>query len=138
MIKNISAQQAWTLLQSRADAILLDVRSTMEYHYVGHPIGSLHIPLKEPPDWTIDKEFVEKVVATLADNSQDLDNIVSTPVLTICRSGKRSMEAVAELERYGFMDIYNIADGFEGDKDEKNHRSTINGWRFSNFPWEQA
>ncbi|OGT35300.1 MAG: sulfurtransferase [Gammaproteobacteria bacterium RBG_16_51_14] len=138
MIKDISAQQAWLMLQTRADAVLLDVRSTMEYYYVGHPAGALHIPLKEPPDWAMEQDFVEKVSSALVNKTGDMGNMLSAPVLIICRSGKRSMEAAAELSRQGFEEIYNIAEGFEGDKDEKNHRNTINGWRFHNLPWEQT
>jgi len=138
MIKEISPQQAWELLQANADAILLDVRSTVEYYYVGHPSGSIHIPLKEAPDWANDENFVEKVLSALTNKAKEVEIIVSQPVLIICRSGKRSMEAAEELNRHGFKEIYNIAEGFEGDRDENNHRSTINGWRFHNLPWEQT
>jgi rhodanese-related sulfurtransferase len=138
MIKEISPQQAWDLLQSNADATLLDVRSTVEYYYVGHPSMAIHIPLKEAPDWGIDENFVEKVRSALTNKAKEVEKNVSQPVLIICRSGKRSMEAAEELNRHGFIEIYNIAEGFEGDRDENNHRSTINGWRFHNLPWEQT
>ncbi len=138
MIKEISPQRAWELLQSNTDATLLDVRSSVEYHYVGHPYGAIHIPLKEAPDWETDEKFVEKVLSALKNKAKEVEIIVLQPVLIICRSGKRSMEAADELNRHGFKEIYNIAEGFEGDKDENNHRSTINGWRFHNLPWEQT
>jgi len=31
-----------------------------------------------------------------------------------------------------------VNEGFEGDLDEDHHRSTANGWRFQNLPWEQC
>ena len=43
-----------------------------------------------------------------------------------------------ELVRQGFRRVYNIEEGFEGEKDAENHRSTINGWRFRGLPWEQG
>jgi hypothetical protein len=27
--------------------------------------------------------------------------------------------------------------GFEGDRNEKDQRGTLNGWRFDGLPWEQ-
>lgn len=138
MIKEISTLQAWDLLQARKEAVLLDVRSTMEYHYVGHPVGAIHIPLKEPPEWSNSDDFAEKVCSALTAKAGGSDAVLSVPVLIICRSGKRSMEAAEELDRHGFRDLYNITEGFEGDKDDENHRNTVNGWRFHKLPWEQA
>jgi rhodanese-related sulfurtransferase len=138
MIKEIPPQRAWDLLQSNANATLLDVRSSVEYYYVGHPCGAIHIPYQEAPDWEIDENFAEKVLSALINKTREDEKIVSQPVLVICRSGKRSMEAAEELNRYGFKEIYNIAEGFEGDRDKNNHRSTISGWRFHNLPWEQT
>jgi rhodanese-related sulfurtransferase len=138
MIKEISPQKAWDLLQSRPDSTLLDVRSTMEYLYVGHPLGAVHVPLKEPPDWSLEPDFAEKVRSVLVNKTQDSGNVDSLPVLIICRSGKRSLEAAEELSRNGFSETFNITEGFEGEKDEKNQRGTVNGWRFHNLPWEQT
>ena len=60
------------------------------------------------------------------------------PILLICRSGKRSLEAGNLLVKEGFCDVYNVAEGFEGELDEKHHRSTQGGWRFHGLPWEQC
>ncbi len=59
------------------------------------------------------------------------------PVLLICRSGQRSLEAAQALEQDGFTDVINVLHGFEGDLDPDFHRSTLNGWRFDGLPWEQ-
>jgi len=42
------------------------------------------------------------------------------------------------LIKNGFTSVYNVLEGFEGDKDENGHRNTINGWRFHRLPWEQT
>lgn len=136
-IPDISPPEAWERLQQDAGAVLLDVRSTMEYQYVGHPVGAVHVPLKEPPGWRDDPEFVAKVRAALAERAGGRP-VEDLPILAICRSGKRSAVAAEALLRQGFHEVYNIAEGFEGDLDEQHHRNTVNGWRFHNLPWEQT
>jgi rhodanese-related sulfurtransferase len=61
-----------------------------------------------------------------------------TPVILICRSGKRSNEAGEALIKDGFQNVYNVLEGFEGELDENHHRSTLGGWRFHDLPWEQC
>ena len=41
------------------------------------------------------------------------------------------------LETAGVTDVPNVLHGFEGDRDDTHHRSTVNGWRFDGLPWEQ-
>ena len=60
------------------------------------------------------------------------------PILLICRSGNRSEKAGIQLLEAGMENITHITDGFEGDRDDNNHRGTINGWRFNGLPWEQC
>jgi len=62
----------------------------------------------------------------------------SVPVILICRSGKRSVEAGEALLAAGMHDVYTVDEGFEGDLDEHHHRSATDGWRFHNLPWEQC
>ncbi len=136
-IRDINPNEAWDMLQQRPEAVLLDVRTTMEYQYVGHPVGAVHVPWKEAPDWENDPQFVAKVRKALGERAED-KSPEELPVMTICRSGKRSLAAAEALMRQGFREVYNIGEGFEGDLDEKKHRSNVNGWRFNNLPWEQT
>ena len=55
----------------------------------------------------------------------------------ICRSGQRSFYAAKFLILCGYNYSYNVSDGFEGDKNSLNQRSTINGWKYSNLSWKQ-
>ena len=118
--------------------VLLDVRTRIEFEYVGHPPGAINVPWKEPPDWVVDAEFVEKVRAGLAKIYPQIEGIEELTVLMLCRSGARSRSAGAALQARGFKHVYNIAEGFEGDRDQNKHRNTINGWRVNNLPWEQS
>jgi len=137
-IKQISPQQALEILEGEPQAILLDVRTSMEYEYVGHPLNALHIPWMDAPDWNIDAGFVNKVRQALAKRTGSDSELESIAILAICRSGKRSQAAAEELVRQGFDNLYNIEDGFEGDLDDNKCRNTINGWRFADLPWEQS
>ena len=60
------------------------------------------------------------------------------PVVLICRSGKRSVEAGEALEQAGFTEVVNVLNGFEGDLNADRQRGKINGWRFDGLPWEQV
>jgi len=137
-VKEISPPDAWEILQSDPRATLLDVRTSVEYEYVGHPPGTVNIPWQEAPGWEVDPGFVDKVREALSAKCESDSEMEELPILTICRSGKRSQAAAEELERSGFKILYNVDEGFEGDRDGKNHRSKINGWRFHNLPWEQS
>ena len=137
-VKEISPKTAWEILRTKPSAVLIDVRSSMEFDYVGHPLGAVNIPWKEAPAWHVNPDFADMVRKMLMSMQEIITETESLPVLLICRSGRRSYEAAEELIRHGFRNVYNVAEGFEGDRDSENHRSTINGWRFCNLPWEQS
>jgi rhodanese-related sulfurtransferase len=61
----------------------------------------------------------------------------SRPVVLLCRSGKRTVDAGNALEAAGFHEVVNVLHGFEGDLDERFQRGRLNGWRFDGLPWEQ-
>jgi rhodanese-related sulfurtransferase len=138
MIKDISPKEAFECLEQQKEAVLIDVRSTMEYEFVGHPVHSIHVPLKEPPDWDTLPEFVARIRTLLAQRLPAIDSIDDIPVFMLCRSGQRSRIAGEMLSQEGFTNVYNVLEGFEGDKDDNGHRNTISGWRFHGLPWKQS
>ncbi len=135
-IKDLNPVQAWEMIQHTANAVLIDVRSRMEFEYVGHPVGAINIVWKEPPDWRVNPDFSAQFEKVLAEELQRPPQ--DTTILTICRSGKRSREAAENLAEHGFTNLFNIAEGFEGERDGNKHRGTLNGWRFHGLPWEQS
>lgn len=135
MVKEITPNQAYEILNQDKNAVLVDVRSSMEYEFVGHPINAIHIPLKEPPDWETDQTFVEQVRSAFKNELSDNQDL---SFLMLCRSGVRSGLAAEMLTKEGFTNVYNVVEGFEGDKDDNGHRNTLNGWRFHGLPWEQS
>jgi len=138
MIKEIRPKEAYEILQQQKEAVLIDVRSSMEYEYVGHPLNAVHVPIKEPPDWATQQDFVKKVSSALEEQQPENRKILDVPMLTLCRSGARSALGAEMLINAGYTNVYNVLEGFEGDKDENGHRNTISGWRFHGLPWEQS
>jgi rhodanese-related sulfurtransferase len=136
-LKIISAPEAWQACQQDPRALLIDVRSSMEFLFVGHPQGAIHIPWIDEPDWVINKHFVTDIrklaLGGLKESSSD-----DVPIILICRSGNRSEEAGKVLVEAGIRNVYNIDEGFEGKLDEHHHRSSIGGWRYHQLPWEQC
>ena len=136
-VKGLSPKEAFELLQSDPKAVLIDIRSSMEYLFVGHPKGSVHVAWIDEPDWKINEHFAAQVrqvmLGGLSSHEEDC-----APVVLICRSGKRSLEAGEVLVKEGFPFVYNVEEGFEGELDKDHHRSTVGGWRYHGLPWEQC
>lgn len=130
MIENLTPPKAWELLQTNTSAVLVDVRTKIEHSFVGHPPKAIHIPWKEAPDMQLNPNFVDDVKKAAPD--------LGAPVLLLCRSGQRSLDAARVLENAGYQTLVNIVDGFEGPLDENKHRGNIGGWRFHGLPWLQS
>lgn len=136
--KGLTPQQAWNLLQEDPQAVLVDIRSTMEYLFVGHPKGAVLIPWIDEPEWTVNPHFVVDIRKLLLGGIICTPDQSCAPIILICRSGKRSLEAGKKLLEAGFSQVFHVDEGFEGELDEDHHRSTRGGWRFRGLPWEQC
>jgi rhodanese-related sulfurtransferase len=130
-MKELTPLESWAQLQARPDTLFVDVRMEIEYLYVGHPPGVVHVAWYEYPTMATDRpEFVRRV-------RREAGEHLDRPVLLICRSGRRTVDAAATLEAAGFTDVAHVRHGFEGDFDEHFQRGRRNGWRFDGLPWEQ-
>lgn len=128
-MKHLTPREAFDLMQRDPDALLIDVRTEIEFFYVGHPTGAVNVEWHTTPDFEVNPEFAEQVLREAGDKAR--------PVLLICRSGKRTLDAGAALEAAGFSNVINIVEGFEGDLDQNFQRGTLGGWRKAGLPWEQ-
>ena len=134
----LGTQEAYDLIQSNPRAVFIDIRSTMEYLMVGHPLGAIHVPWIDEPEWQTDvPRFVARVREVM------LGGIICeegdcAPIILICRSGHRSVEAGKALLAAGLSSVCHVKDGFEGPLDKDHHRSTTAGWRFCGLPWAQC
>jgi len=131
-MEHLEPKQAKQFLEKNPDALFIDCRSEMEYLFVGHPVGALHVSWNDGPDWEVNPHFVGQVKRLAGtDHSK-------RPIVLICRSGNRSQEAAEELERHGFERVYNVTHGFEGPLNAQHQRNSTSGWRFEGLPWEQC
>jgi rhodanese-related sulfurtransferase len=129
-MKHLTPKEAWAYLQAHPEALFVDVRMEIEYMYVGHPPGVVHIAWYEYPEMHPEPEqFARQVLREAGDTAR--------PVVLLCRSGARTVAAGQALEAAGFGEVINVLHGFEGDLDANFHRNTQNGWRFDGLPWEQ-
>lgn len=137
-VKGLSPHQAAQMLKDDPRALLVDVRSSMEFLFVGHPEGAVHVAWIDEPDWKVNEHFTTDIRKLLLGGVIRNDEIHSAPIILICRSGIRSLDAGRKLIEDGMVNVYHIESGFEGDLDDHHRRSTINGWRFAGLPWEQC
>lgn len=134
----LTAKQAHEMLAANPRGLLVDIRSTMEFLFVGHPVGAVHIPWIDEPDWDINPHFAAEIRKLLLGGAVCEPGEDCAPVILICRSGKRSRQAGHFLLEAGLTNVYHIDEGFEGELNEKHQRSTLGGWRFHGLPWEQC
>lgn len=137
-LEHISPKEAYDMMQHEPNMVFVDVRSEMEFLFIGHPVSSVNIPWIEEPDWEINPNFVRDIRKLILGGVICTEDHQCAPVVLICRSGKRSAEAGQLLIDAGFNRVYNINTGFEGELDDHHHRSTLGGWRFDGLPWEQC
>ena len=132
---DIEPQAAYAALREDADAVLVDVRTTAEWNYVGlpdlTPLGKqvLCLEWQRFPDGRVNERFVDQLRAAGVEAGR--------PVYFLCRSGVRSAAAAEAATAAGLGPAYNIAHGFEGPHDERGHR-TVAGWKNDGLPWRQG
>ncbi|MBO6518589.1 MAG: rhodanese-like domain-containing protein [Rhodospirillales bacterium] len=133
---DLSPRESWDLLQEDKSAVIVDVRTDAEFAYVGGPDPDamkntfLKISWITFPGMDRNPHFEDAVRDAVPDKD--------TPILFLCRSGQRSASAAKALTALGYTRCYNIAEGFEGDKDADKHRGTVNGWKVRGLPWVQG
>jgi rhodanese-related sulfurtransferase len=135
MVENVAPAQTWEALQADEDAQLVDVRTDVEWTFVGLPDlkaagkQTLLIPWQVYPTMQLNGSFEE--------NLRTAGLTAEHKIYFICRSGARSMAAAEAARSAGFPHVFNVADGFEGPPDAEGHRGTTAGWKADGLPWRQ-
>jgi rhodanese-related sulfurtransferase len=131
----VTPQEAWDMLVSLPDAVLVDVRTAPEWTFSGVPnltsLGKDIIPLS----W--------KIYPTYAPNEQFLAALKSevaadAPVFFLCRTGGRSLDAAVAATQAGYAYAFNVTDGFDGPHDAAQRRGMVAGWKAAGLPWMQG
>jgi rhodanese-related sulfurtransferase len=131
----VSCSDAYVELQADHNAVLVDVRTTAEWSYVGLPdltqIGkkAVFLEWQHFPDGTLNGDFVEQL--------REAGVHEGVPVYFLCRSGARSAAAAKAATAAGLGPAYNVSDGFEGHLGPDGHR-TVSGWKAAGLPWRQG
>ena len=135
---DISCKDAWQALEETPTAMLIDVRTEIEWQLIGKP--DLATLQKEPLylQWVtmqgMNEDFLEELQAALNERAVD----TQSPLYFMCQSGGRSKMAAMQLTALGYTQCFNIAEGFEGDLDEHQHRNSVSGWKVAGLPWTQS
>ncbi len=134
--------ETWAGLETTTDAVLVDVRTTAEWSFIGIPdlsaLGKQVIlqEWKKYPDMSLNDNFVANLL-------EQFGGVAPAKIYFLCRSGVRSMQAaVAMTEALSANGLtsqcFNVLEGFEGDLDAKQHRGVINGWKVRGLAWGQS
>jgi rhodanese-related sulfurtransferase len=130
----------WNALEQEPDAVLVDVRTTMEWSAVGVPdlrsIGKepVLIEWQTAPTMEVNPRFLDDLAAEFERRGFRRD----APVYFICRSGARSQSAAIAATGSGFSAAYNVAGGFEGPPGPDGRRGTVDGWQAAGLPWTRS
>jgi rhodanese-related sulfurtransferase len=126
---------AGALLPSEAQQLmgaggkLVDVRTRAELDFVGRVPGSTFIEWNSYPEGRRNENFLAQLAQAVPKDA---------PVMFICRSGGRSHAAAATAAQAGWVEAYNVLEGFEGERDASGHRGTDGGGKVAGLPWVQG
>ncbi len=141
-VTQITAKEAFALLTSNSNSMLIDVRTPEETNFVGFVDPSeiddrvALLPWKLFPDMRLNPQFTSSL--TEITKQAFGENALNANIFFMCRSGARSDQAAYHASTLGFKNCYNVLSGFEGDIDNNGHRGNVNGWKAENLPWRQS
>jgi len=137
---DIDVTDVWRILGDEPEALLVDVRTDMEWRTVGVPdlssIGRepVFLEWQTAPTMAVNPAFLDVLDAALAARGLDKD----APVYFLCRSGARSQSAAMAATAHGYGAAFNVAGGFEGPPGPDGRRGTVDGWQAKGLPWSRT
>jgi len=132
---DVTPQQAYEAITRDPEAALIDCRTQAEWSFVG--VADLRAADRQPVlvEWQSFPEMARNPDFTGAVARAGIGK--GRPLYFICRSGARSRAAAITMTAAGFGPCYNVAGGFEGNRDSEGHRGTVEGWKAAGLPWRQ-
>jgi rhodanese-related sulfurtransferase len=120
----LTPNEAFELTQNYENVKLVDVRTQAELDLVGCIPDALNIEWAFYPGMVPNPDFAQQL-------AQQVDK--QQTVIFICRTGGRSHNAAAVAAGLGYAQAYNMLEGFEGEANAEQQRTTINGWKHANL-----
>jgi len=141
-VEEIGPKGAWEALATDKPTLMIDVRTTAEWSFVGAPdLGALNqsvafIEWQSFPSMGVNQNFAEEALSAA-------DQANAEEIYFICRSGARSMNAAMTTSAAAAaagrkLTCINVSEGFEGDPNAQGHRGELNGWKANGLPWRQS
>lgn len=121
--------EAYEVWQAAPGARVVDVRTRAEWDWVGRVPGAVEIEWMLYPGSKPNPAFMAQL-------RREIDP--EALVMFLCRSGVRSDQAARAALGAGYLEAYNVLEGFEGDRDANEHRNRVGGWRHAGLPWRQG
>ena len=135
---DVSCQEGWQALRDDPAAVLIDVRTRIEWQLIGKPdlasVNKESVYLEWVTMQGVNKDFIPELEAMLKERQVSKD----APLYFMCQSGGRSKMAAMQLTKLGYTRCFNLYEGFEGELDEHQHRNSISGWKVADLPWTQS
>jgi rhodanese-related sulfurtransferase len=125
-MKEVSAKEAYEIVQKDPETIYLDVRSVPEFEQ-GHPVRAINIPIMNfiPGMGMIpNPDFLQVAEANLPRDAN---------ILVGCKTGGRSARAVEMLSQLGYTKLANVRSGYVGAMDQTG-RVVEPGWSMLDLP----
>jgi rhodanese-related sulfurtransferase len=122
---SLTPNEAYDILQTVKNTVLVDVRSLAELELVGRIPDAKHIEWAFYPGMVPNPEFATQLQAAINKN---------LTLIFICRTGARSHNAAVLAQSLGYK-AYNMLEGFEGEPNAEKQRTLINGWKRAGLPW---
>ena len=122
----VTPVEAWALCQGLPNVRIVDVRTRVEWQFVGIVPEAELIEWKSYPLMALNADFMTQLRSRV-----DPECVV----LFLCRSAIRSHEAAALAAGQGYSEAFNVLEGFEGERNERQQRGYLNGWKAAGLPW---
>ncbi len=138
----INPKEAFDILKSDKNSVLVDVRTFEEFKFVGlvDPADfndrMTLLPWQLFPEMQVNQEFASELEESLKNLFGNA--IEEVKIIFLCRTGGRSNAAANHAINLGYKNCYNLASGFEGDFNKFSQRGQISGWKAENLPWRQS
>ena len=143
----VTPKEAYAMWQADPEGVhILDVRTFEEYTFVGHLEMAKNVPLVFPKYDPKAAPMPGRPPGCYGELNPDFVPVVqglyapTDTILVYCATGGRGAMAVNVLAAAGFVNVYNIVNGLEGDRVDDpgsvyHGKHMRNGWKNSGLPW---